>query len=83
MACEAIENVHVCWGLELNCHKQQLLFDLFFVNLFFLTNSVAAAWRMLSTLATSTLWGTSHGSQLLRMQQQSGNTIPLYLATVF
>ena len=30
-ACEAIENVHVCRGLEWNRHEQQLPFDFHFI----------------------------------------------------
>ena len=61
-------------GIATNSNYRSVYLWLIF---FSLTNSVAAAWRMLSTLATLTLWVTSHGSRLLRMRQQSGNTIPL------
>ena len=83
MACEAIKDVHVCRGLEWNRHEQQLPWLIFFLIDCFLINLVAAVWRMLSTLATSTLWGTLHRSQPLRMRQRSGNMIQLCLATVF
>lgn len=83
-ACEAIENVHVRRGLEWNRHEQQLPFDFHFIIIWFdLHNSVVGALRTSSTLITSTLWATSRRSQPLKIRRQYGNTIPVWLATVF